>query len=1112
MKAKTIKHLPVICFLTLILFSCGKKKTAEVTLFSREDSTGISFINKVVDTKDDNSFLFRNFYNGGGVAIGDINNDGLCDVLLTSNQGENKLYLNKGNLKFADITAASGMKQDSMWSTGVVMADINNDGWLDIYVCNSGHLQDGNRRNKLYINNHNLSFTDSAHEYGLDHSGFCTQASFFDYDMDGDLDCLLINNSPLPFSSLNYATMRDADISQWSINDNLKGGGNHLYRNDNNHFTEVTKEAGLHAGLISFGLGVSVGDVNNDGYPDIYVGNDFIEKDYLYINQKNGAFKDDLETCIQHISMSSMSTDLGDINNDGYPDIFTTDMIPDDDYRLKTTGTFDNIDLYNSKQKAGLYHQFVRNALQLNNKDGTFTEVANYANVFGTDWSWGALFFDADNDGLNDIYVCNGINKDLTDLDFLDFISNDIYQQMVQTGKKDQFNEILKKIPVTPLANRVFRNKGQLNFEDVSSSWGFSTPTFSNAVAYGDLDNDGDLDLVVNNENQEAFVYRNNSREQNGNSYIGVLLKGGEKNRYAIDSKIKVYRGASIYYREVIPSRGFQSSVDYKQVIGLGKVTAVDSMQVIWPDRTVTTYINPQLNKVHELSEPPQKGRAAYEEAPVPAVTILQPLADKFDKHSEDDYTDYYYERNLPELLSRQGPQAARGDVNGDGLEDIYIGGAKNQAGQLYLQGAGGFVKKEEEVFKSFADMEDVAVLFFDADGDGDLDLFIGAGGNNMEKLAREAQHRLYRNDGKGNFSIDAAAFPNNDMNISVAVNYDYDGDGDEDLYVGSRSVPYSYGVTPQSYIYNNDGHGHFKEVTQQLNPQLANAGMVTSAAWADVTGDGQKELIITGEWMTAQVYSYNKNTNKFDLLKNTGLEDKYGWWQTVTAADMNGDGKTDLILGNIGENFYLRPNKDNPVKLWLNDYDQSGTMDQFLTRTIDRRDMPVFLKREMTDQFPALKKGNLKHSEYAKKSIQDLFSKELISKSEQKLFNYCQSVIAYNEGGGKFRVEALPLELQLSSVNAVAVADVNGDGRPDMIAGGNMFTFPPQFGRLDGNYGKILLNGGKGKWEVVEQGRTGMMIKGEVKDIKIIAGSNKKSYVLVTINNELPMLYELKK
>ena len=1093
----------------LIFFSCKEKKTDPDPLFTLTDSSGINFQNTVVDTKQDNSFYFRNFYNGGGVVIGDINNDGFCDVLLTSNMGENKLYLNKGGFKFEDITGKSGMRQDSMWSTGVVMVDIDGDGWLDIYTCNSGHMNDGNRKNKLYINNHDLGFTESASQYGLDHSGFCTQASFFDYDLDGDLDCFLINNSPLPFSSLNYANMRDVDISQWNVADNLKGGGNHLYRNDNGHFKEVTKEAGMHTGLISFGLGVSVSDINGDHYPDIYVGNDFIEKDYLYINQKNGTFKDELEARLQNISMSSMSSDVADINNDGYPEILTTDMIPDDDYRLKTTGTYDNIDLYLSKQKAGLYHQYVKNVLQLNNRNGTFSEIGNYCGVSATDWSWGALFFDADNDGLNDIFICNGINKDLGDLDFLDFFSNDIYKKMLETGKREEIDEILKQIPVHPLPNRVFKNNGKLQFTDIGKLWGFGQPSFSNSIAYGDLDNDGDLDLVINNENQPAFVYRNNAREQNSNSYIGIQLRGRDKNTFAIGSKIKLYKNGQTYSREVVPSRGFQSSVDYKQIIGLGQLKEVDSMIVIWPDRTYSKYEKPELNKVHMLQQPDQKGPIAIEEQSA-TTTLLEPVITTMDKHSEDDYVDFYYERNLPEMLSREGPKIAKGDVNGDGLEDIYVGGAKDQAGQLYLQTVNGFIKKEEEVFKRYADLEDVTALFFDADKDGDLDLFIGAGGNNAHPGSRELQHRLYKNDGKGNFEIDTRAFPNNDMNISTAAAEDYDEDGDMDLFVGSRSVPYNYGVTPQSYLYRNDGNGHFTDVAQAMKATLANGGMVTGAAWADLNGDNKKELIITGEWMATRIFSYNKSDNKFEELQNTNLDKLYGWWQTVRAADINGDGKTDLILGNIGENFYLRPSEKSPVKLWLNDFDKNGSNEQFLTRTIDGKDMPVFLKREITDQFPGLKKQNLKHSDYAKKSIQDLFGKEVIGRSAQKQFNYCQSIIAINDGKGSFTIEPLPLMVQLSSINAIEITGINNDNRPDLIMGGNQFGFPPQFGRLDASYGHVLLNNGKGAFIWIEPKRSGLNLRGSIKDIKEIKSKDKR-YVLLVQNDERPALYRIK-
>jgi hypothetical protein len=606
-------------------------------------------------------------------------------------------------------------------------------------------------------------------------------------------------------------------------------------------------------------------------------------------------------------------------------------------------------------------------------------------------------------------------------------------------------------------------------------------------------------------------VYRNNSREQNGNNYIGVLLKGGNKNTYAIGSKIKVYKGGEIFYREVVPSRGFQSSVDYKQIIGLGKNTGVDSMIIIWPDRTYTKYEKPALNKVHTLQEPAQKGRLAYRAA-APVNSLLEEVKTGMDSHHEDDYIDFYYERNLPEILSREGPRMAVGDVNGDGLEDVYMGGAKGQGGQLYLQtAAGGLEKKEEAVFRQYAGMEDVAVLFFDADHDGDLDLFIGAGGNNVQAGAPEIEHRLYKNDGKGNFTIDVKSFPSNGMNIAVAAAYDYDGDGDEDLFVGSRSVPYNYGVTPESYLYNNDGQGHFRDVSGQVAPQLSSAGMITGAVWSDVDGDGRKELLITGEWMHPRIFSYKKESKKFEELKKTGLEEMKGWWQTIQTGDINGDGKEDLVLGNIGENFYLRPDKEHPVKLWLNDFDGNGTREQFLTRTIAGKDMPVFLKREITDEFPALKKQNLKHSDYAVKTVQELFGKELVSKSEVKEFNYCSSVIAMNEGGGKFKVEVLPVMEQLSGINAVAITDINGDGKADMVLGGNMFTFPPQFGRLDASYGNVLLNDGKGIMKETDERVSGLHVKEEVKDIKLIRGKDSR-YILIARNDQQPVLYRIGK
>lgn len=1094
-----LKFSPLI--LAFFFFSCSQKK--EKPLFTLVENSNINFQNTVTETKDFNLFNYRNFYNGGGVAVGDLNNDGLPDIFFTSNQGPNKLYLNKGNLQFEDISAKAGFTDKKQWSTGVVLVDINGDGWLDIYVCNAGNMFDSTlRKNQLFINNHDLTFTECAAKYGLDNSGYTTQVSFFDYDLDGDLDCFMVNNSPIPVNSLNYANMRDLPLAQSPVADFLKGGGDHLYRNDNGHFTEVTKEAGIHGGLISLGLGVTVGDVNNDGYPDIYVSNDFFERDYLYINQKNGTFKDELEQRIQHTSLSSMGADMQDINNDGFPDIFTTDMLPSDDYRLKTNTSFDNYDVFQLKKKQGFYNQFTQNALQVNNGNGKFLETAFYSGVAASDWSWGALMFDADNDGLTDLYVCNGIYHDVTDQDFIDFFGNDIIQQMVITGKKDDVKNITNKMPSNPLPNKVFKNMGNLCFKDVGKQWGFTTPSFSNGAAYADLDNDGDLDLIVNNENEKAMIYRNNSREYNKNNYIAVSLRYKSPNNFAIGSTIKIYQGSQIMSREIMPSRGFQSSVDYRQTIGLGKLGA-DSMTITWPDRTITTIIKPAIDTFHLIDYADvvkQQPRSITVEK-----TMFEKIKNNFDKHTEDDYVDFYNERNIPFMLSRQGPKAATGDVNGDGLTDIYIGGARGQAGQLYLQTANGFSKKEIPDFKTYSFNDVTSAFFFDCDGDGDLDLFTGGGGNFADATSGNYQNQLFINDGKGNFTLKRGALPIINTNCGAAIPIDYDGDGNMDLFIGSRSVPQNYGEDPHSYILHNDGKGNFTDVTASVAPALSSVGMVTSVAYADVNGDGKKDLIVVGDWMYPHVFSFNGKS--FVEIK-TGLENLFGWWQSVAVADVNSDGNMDLILGNLGENFYLQPDKNNPVKLWMKDFDQNGTVDKILTRTFDGKDVPVFMKREIAEQIPSLKKLNLKNHDYASKTIQQLFGKE-IEDAEVKKVNYSASCVAYNDGKGHFRIKKLPMQIQLSSVNAMQVMDINHDGYPDIIAAGNWFDLLPQFGRIDASYGHVLINDKKGNFIDLPANRTGIDVPGETRDISSFK-YKKEDCILFLENNEYPVMYKI--
>lgn len=1068
--------------------------------------THLNFENRLVDESNFNVFKYRNYYNGGGVAIGDVNNDGMADVYLTSNQEENKLFLNRGNFKFQDVTERAGVAGTHNWSTGACMVDINGDGRLDIYVCNSGNIKGDNRANELFLNQGNAdngapTFREAAAEYGIDDKSFSTHAAFFDYDRDGDLDLYVLNNAFRALSTFDLAKnlRHERDNS---------GGGDRFYRNDDGKFVDVTAAAGIFSSVIAFGLGVSVSDMDNDGWCDIYVANDFFERDYLYMNNRDGTFTEKLEEMIRHTSLSAMGCDIADLNNDGWMDLFGTDMLPQEDYRLKTTFTFEPFDFYQKKIAWGYYHQFSQNVLQLNNGPDaearvSFSEIGVLAGVAETDWSWGALISDLDNDGCKDVFVTNGIFRDVTDQDYIAFLMQEENIRKILQGERIDIPELIQKIPSTKLRNYAFRNHGNLTFSNQAKAWGLDLPSFSNGAAYGDLDGDGDQDLVINNVNQPAFVYRNESDSLNASHYLKVRLAGAGKNVFAIGAKVtlKCANGAT-FVQEQIPMRGFQSSVDYVLTFGLGAHTFVDTLLVDWPEGTRSMQVNLAADETIIVY---QKDATLGAQSAAPSSPLFEDITGTFPvpyQHVENDFNDFQRELLIPHQLSTEGPKIAKGDVNGDGLEDLYLGGAKESAKSVLLQtSSGAFVSTNAPAFAAAKISEDVGAAFFDADGDRDLDLYVVSGGNEYATRAPGLQDRLYLNDGKGSFSQAAGALPELYDSGSCVVPGDFDRDGDVDLFVGSRSIPWQYGMTPASHLMANDGKGKFSIITEKYAPGLANVGMVTDAKWNDYDKDGDLDLIVVGEWMPVSLFQ-NTRGQLTNVTATAGLGKTHGWWNCVIADDLNDDGYIDFVAGNWGKNFKIPASESEPASLYIADFDNNGVLDPILCYYKLGKDYPLPLRPDLMEQLPQLKQKFPTHASYAGKQITEVFTQEQLSAASRKnVFTFATAVF-WGSKDGVLRTQPLPFEAQLAPVFAIMSDDWDDDGKKDLLLAGNFFGLNPQLGRYDASYGTLLKGDGAGGFVALPMRSSGIRLSGQVRDALTLKQRNRKSVLIFATND----------
>lgn len=1099
--------------MVLLVMGCQSGGRDQLFVSRSTADSGLDFENTLEEAIDFNILNYPNYYNGGGVGIGDFDNDGFQDIFLTANQGENKLFKNLGDLKFRDITMMASISGKSDWSTGVAVADINADGWLDIYVCGVGGYMGRSSKNQLFLNqgiNKNtgeISFLESAATYGLDISTYATQAVFFDYDNDGDLDMFLLNNS---FHTTDSYAPRELINS---IRDTVNG--DKLFRNDRDlgleRFTEVTDASGILGSPIGFGLGVTCSDINGDGWMDLYISNDFHENDYLYINLKNGTFAEQLSHYVAHTSKYSMGNDIADFNNDGSPDIITMDMMPFDPKIIQRSMAEDDHDLRTTILRNGYAPQLARNCLQIN-REGRFSDIAPYAGVEASDWSWSPLFADFDNDGFKDLYISNGIYRRPNDLDYLNYTSNEAIQSVIGLNDAVISKKLMEIMPQNPISNICYQNNGRLEFRDTTKKWGLQMPSYSNGVAYVDLDNDGDLELVVNNINDRAFLFENKARDRKNrpNAYLKVGFLGNGGNTTGIGAKAIIKHHGKTYFQEQTPVRGFLSSMAHELHFGLGDIDKIDSLIVVWPDGTYEVLEEVTVNGHISVDQDKAKGNYYTDlvlEGPGSRALFQERKLSGLDwSHTENAFEDIHREFLIPRKLSTEGPCIAIGDVNGDGLDDIFTGNARGHADKLFLQDVEGhFSDLPMDVFREDAHFESVDAMMLDIDDDGDLDLLVASAGNEFEEGHSSLEDRLYLNDGTAGFLRGSLTLQSASGNTSCIAATDYDKDGDIDLFLGSMVVAGKYGISPKSKLLINKGGGQLQEDIS-FTSEFGEMGMVTDAEWADVDGDGWQDLVVVGQWMPLTIYPNNKGVLEPPRI----VEDSTGWWNCVVADDFDNDGDMDLVAGNVGLNTVMDPSVKEPVRLYLGDFDNNGSMDPIMSRFMLGKEYAFATKDVLTQQLVTLRKSYLRYADYSGTTMDELLTKQKFKANKVLEAVEFQSLFFENGGEGNFRGRPLPPEANFAPIRAMVARDIDSDGRKDLLAAGNFNDFMPGMGRQDASHGLLLLNQGDVPFKALSKSISGVDVRGQVRGMSWLTLADGSIGVVLVRNDQSPVFLKM--